>query len=52
MSKVGWKTDRGRVYVLYGEPSEIEKFPNQMDQKPYEIWHYNDIEGGVYFRVC
>jgi GWxTD domain-containing protein len=48
-SKKGWKTDRGRVFILYGEPSEIERFPNQMDTKPYEIWHYNDIEGGVIF---
>ena len=49
MSKIGWKTDRGRIYILYGEPSEIERFPNQMDKKPYEIWHYNDLEGGVIF---
>ena len=49
MSKIGWKTDRGRVYILNGEPNEIERFPNQMDTKPYEIWHYNDIEGGVIF---
>lgn len=48
-TKIGWKTDRGRVYILNGEPSEIERFPNQMDSKPYEIWHYNDIEGGVVF---
>jgi GWxTD domain-containing protein len=49
MSKIGWKTDRGRIYILYGEPSEVERFPNQMDTKPYEIWHYNDLEGGVIF---
>jgi GWxTD domain-containing protein len=49
MSKIGWKTDRGRVFILYGEPNEIERFPNQMDTKPYEIWHYNDLEGGVIF---
>jgi GWxTD domain-containing protein len=49
LSKIGWKTDRGRVYILYGDPSEIERFPNQMDKKPYEIWHYNDLEGGVIF---
>jgi GWxTD domain-containing protein len=48
-TKIGWKTDRGRVFILYGEPSEIERFPNQMDTRPYEIWHYNDIEGGVIF---
>ena len=45
----GWKTDRGRVLLLYGEPSEIERYPNQVDTKPYEIWHYNDLEGGVVF---
>lgn len=48
-TKTGWKTDRGRTLMIYGEPDEIEKFPNQMDSKPYEIWHYNDIEGGVIF---
>ena len=49
ISRKGWKSDRGRVYILYGEPSEIERYPNQTDSKPYEIWHYNDIEGGVIF---
>jgi GWxTD domain-containing protein len=45
----GWKTDRGRVLIIYGEPSEIERYPNTMDYKPYEIWHYNDVQGGVTF---
>jgi GWxTD domain-containing protein len=49
MFKKGWRTDRGRVLLMYGEPSEIERFPNQLDAKPYEIWHYNNIEGGVVF---
>lgn len=49
MQKQGWKTDRGRVYLIYGEPSEIERYPNQIESRPYEIWYYNDIEGGVYF---
>lgn len=49
MQKAGWKTDRGRVFILYGEPSEIERYPNQIESRPYEIWYYNDIEGGVYF---
>jgi len=49
MSRPGWKSDRGRVYLTYGEPSEIERFPNQTDSKPYEIWHYNELEGGVIF---
>ncbi|MGQ9644513.1 MAG: GWxTD domain-containing protein, partial [Ignavibacterium sp.] len=49
MQKAGWKTDRGRVYIIYGEPSEIERYPNQIESRPYEIWYYNEIEGGVYF---
>ena len=49
MGREGWKTDRGRVYLTYGEPSEIERYPNQQNTKPYEIWHYNDIQGGVIF---
>jgi GWxTD domain-containing protein len=49
MSRPGWKSDRGRIYLMYGEPSEIERFPNQIDSKPYEIWHYNELEGGIMF---
>ena len=49
MGKEGWKTDRGRVYLLYAEPDEIERFPSASDSKPYEIWHYNQIESGVIF---
>jgi GWxTD domain-containing protein len=49
LSKDGWKTDRGRVYLMYGEPSEIERYPNQIESRPYEMWYYNEIEGGVYF---
>lgn len=45
----GWKTDRGRVLIVFGEPSEIDRYPNETDTKPYEVWHYNDIEGGVVF---
>lgn len=49
MGRTGWKTDRGRVYLLYGEPSEVERYPNQLESRPYEIWRYNELEGGVYF---
>jgi GWxTD domain-containing protein len=45
----GWTTDRGRILIIYGEPSEIERYPNSMDKKPYEIWLYNDLQGGVSF---
>jgi GWxTD domain-containing protein len=49
MGKEGWQTDRGRVYLLYGEPEEVERFPSGQDSKPYEIWHYYQIESGVEF---
>lgn len=49
LSKKGWQTDRGRVYIVYGEPSEISRYPNQIETKPYEIWRYDNIEGGVEF---
>jgi len=49
MYKPGWKTDRGRVLLVYGEPSEIDRYPNETNTKPYEIWHYNEIQGGVIF---
>jgi GWxTD domain-containing protein len=49
MQKKGWRTDRGRVLLTYGHPSEIERYPNQVDSKPYEIWQYDQIDGGVIF---
>lgn len=49
MGKQGWKSDRGRVYIIYGEPSEIERHPNETNTRPYEIWKYESLEGGVYF---
>ncbi|MCI0512858.1 GWxTD domain-containing protein [candidate division KSB1 bacterium] len=47
--KEGWRTDRGRVLVLYGEPSYIERTPSGAGQRPFEVWEYNEIQGGVKF---
>ena len=35
-----WRTDRGRVYVIYGPPDDIESVLFQGEQVPYEIWYY------------
>lgn len=43
----GWKTDRGRIYMLYGEPNDIERFDYEADIRSYQIWHYETIEGGT-----
>jgi len=49
LNKSGWKTDRGRVYLLYGPPDKIDFHPHDIDARPYEIWYYDSIEGGVMF---
>ena len=49
LGREGYRTDRGRVYIVYGPPDDIERHPNESDTKPYEIWTYNNIQGGVEF---
>lgn len=48
-NREGWQSDRGRIYVIYGEPDRILKKPHNPDDIPYEIWFYYDLEGGVKF---
>jgi len=36
----GYRTDRGRVYLQYGQPNEIREIPSDPTTVPYEIWHY------------
>jgi len=35
----GWKTDRGRIYIIYGPPDEIDNHPDM------QRWQYRLIEG-------
>jgi GWxTD domain-containing protein len=39
----GWKTDMGMVYIIYGEPSNIERYPFTENTKPYEIWDFYSV---------
>ncbi len=54
----GWRTDRGRIYIAYGPPDEIESHPSgglynrPIDEGggttstyPFETWRYRYIEG-------
>lgn len=43
MSKEGWKTTRGMVYIMYGEPDELDDYPFELSTKPYQIWYYNRL---------
>jgi len=45
-STPGWKTDRGRIYVIYGPPNRIEaNITTDKGTYPTEVWHYRFIEG-------
>lgn len=39
----GWKTDRGRVLLVYGVPNDLEQRMNENDRYPSEIWKYNRL---------
>ncbi len=54
----GWKTDRGRIYIAFGEPAQIESHPSGGSYNrefhegggftsvyPFERWRYRWIEG-------
>jgi GWxTD domain-containing protein len=42
----GWKTDRGRIYITFGPPDEMESHPSgAQGSYPYEVWRYRWIEG-------
>ena len=54
----GWKTDRGRIYIMWGKPDEIESHPSggtydrPMEEGggttttyPWERWRYRYLEG-------
>jgi GWxTD domain-containing protein len=42
----GWKTDRGRIYITFGPPNEIDSHPSCSTSTPaYDEWGYRYIEG-------
>jgi GWxTD domain-containing protein len=54
----GWKTDRGRIYIMYGPADEIEAHPSggtyerpmeegggETSTYPFEDWRYRYLEG-------
>src|SRR5258706_11204881 len=54
----GWKTDRGRIYITFGPPDEIDSHPSggsynrpyeegggTTSTYPFEKWRYRYIEG-------
>jgi GWxTD domain-containing protein len=47
----GWQTDRGRVFIVYGDPDEIESFPSSQYIGPFEKWNYFQLgsQGARFF---
>jgi GWxTD domain-containing protein len=54
----GWRTDRGRIYIMFGKPDELESHPTggqynrpynegggSTSTYPFEKWWYRHIEG-------
>jgi len=54
----GWRTDRGRIYIVYGPPDQIDAHPSggsfnrpmeegggETSTFPFEDWRYRYIEG-------
>jgi GWxTD domain-containing protein len=54
----GWKTDRGRIYIMYGPPDETDSHPSggtyerpmeegggETSTFPFEDWRYRYLEG-------
>jgi GWxTD domain-containing protein len=54
----GWKTDRGRIYIMWGPPDEVESHPSggsyerpaqegggETSTYPFEDWRYRYLEG-------
>ncbi len=54
----GWRTDRGRIYIMFGRPDELESHPTggsyqrpfsegggQTSTYPFEKWWYRHIDG-------
>lgn len=45
-STLGYRTDRGRVMLEYGEPNDIVSRVNEPGALPYEIWQYYALPDG------
>jgi GWxTD domain-containing protein len=56
--KPGWMTDRGRIYIVFGPPDEVESHPSggsyerpteegggETSTYPFEDWRYRHIDG-------
>lgn len=38
--KLGWRTDRGRIYIMLGEPNDIQRFEGDTQVYASVVWFY------------
>jgi GWxTD domain-containing protein len=43
----GYETDRGRVFLKYGKPTQVESVAGSQQSRPYEIWTYLNSENQI-----
>ena len=39
----GWKTDRGRIYIILGAPNDVQHLEGKSQVYPTEIWFYQGL---------
>ncbi len=39
----GWLTDRGRIFIKFGAPDDIERHPFESDSYPFVVWQYYNL---------
>ncbi len=45
----GWSSERGMVVLRYGIPTERKQNEADFDNRAYEEWFYENVQGGSYF---
>lgn len=40
----GWQSDRGRIYIIYGPPDQVETHQEDFTTPPYQIWYYYNLK--------
>jgi len=48
-SSLGWRSDMGMIYILFGKPDEISRNSNIQGTYNVETWYYNNINKNFVF---
>jgi len=49
--QLGWKTDRGRIVILFGQPADVERRESALNRNTrYEIWSYPHLRRSFVFE--